>query len=79
MAVESVLDRALEGRELSAEDGEALFAAQGDDLHRLLSAADELRRRKWAIASATWSTGTSTSPRLREAMRLLRVQPRPSR
>ena len=32
MTVESVLDRALEGRELSAEDGEALFAAQGDDL-----------------------------------------------
>ena len=46
MTVESVLDRALEGRELSAEDGEALFAAQGDDLHRLLSAADELRRRR---------------------------------
>src|SRR5579863_7977091 len=46
MTVESALDRALEGRELSAEDGEALFAAEGDDLHRLLSAADELRRRR---------------------------------
>jgi 7,8-didemethyl-8-hydroxy-5-deazariboflavin synthase CofH subunit len=45
MTVESVLDKALEGRELSAEDGAALFDAEGDDLHRLLSAADELRRR----------------------------------
>jgi 7,8-didemethyl-8-hydroxy-5-deazariboflavin synthase CofH subunit len=46
MTVESVLDIALEGRDLSAEDGEALFTAEGDDLHRLLSAADELRRRR---------------------------------
>jgi len=46
MTVESVLDKALEGRELTAEDGAALFAAEGDDLHRLLSAADELRRRR---------------------------------
>jgi 7,8-didemethyl-8-hydroxy-5-deazariboflavin synthase CofH subunit len=46
MTLEPVLAKALEGRELSAEDGEALFAAEGDDLHRLLSAADELRRRR---------------------------------
>ncbi len=46
MTVESVLYKALEGRELTAEDGAALFAAEGDDLHRLLSAADELRRRR---------------------------------
>ena len=46
MSVESVLDKALEGRELSAEDGEALFAAEGDSLRRLLSAADERRRRR---------------------------------
>jgi 7,8-didemethyl-8-hydroxy-5-deazariboflavin synthase CofH subunit len=46
MNVEAVLDKALEGRELSAEDGEALFAAEGDNLHRLLSAADDLRRRR---------------------------------
>ncbi|HTD43906.1 MAG TPA: CofH family radical SAM protein, partial [Bryobacteraceae bacterium] len=45
MTVESVLDKALEDRELSAEDGEALFAAEGDSLRRLLSAADERRRR----------------------------------
>jgi 7,8-didemethyl-8-hydroxy-5-deazariboflavin synthase CofH subunit len=44
MTVESALDKALEGRELSAEDGEALFAAEGDNLRRLLSAADERRR-----------------------------------
>jgi 7,8-didemethyl-8-hydroxy-5-deazariboflavin synthase CofH subunit len=44
MSVESVLDKALEGRELSVEDGEALFAAEGDNLRRLLSAADERRR-----------------------------------
>jgi 7,8-didemethyl-8-hydroxy-5-deazariboflavin synthase CofH subunit len=46
MTVESALDKALEGRELSAEDGEALFAAEGDSLRRLLSAADERRRRR---------------------------------
>src|SRR5579863_2986060 len=45
MTVESALDKALEARELSAEDGEALFAAEGDNLRRLLSAADERRRR----------------------------------
>ena len=45
MTVESALDKALEARELSAEDGEALFAAEGDSLRRLLSAADERRRR----------------------------------
>ncbi len=31
MSVEAVLDKALEGRELSAEDGAALFAAEGDE------------------------------------------------
>jgi 7,8-didemethyl-8-hydroxy-5-deazariboflavin synthase CofH subunit len=44
MTVESALDKALEARELSAEDGEALFAAEGDNLRQLLSAADERRR-----------------------------------
>src|ERR1019366_2790280 len=52
MTVESVPDKALEGRELSAEDGEALFAAEGDNLHRLLSVADELRRRRVGDAVA---------------------------
>jgi 7,8-didemethyl-8-hydroxy-5-deazariboflavin synthase CofH subunit len=46
MSVESILDRALEGRELSADDGAALFATEGDNLHRLVTAADELRRRR---------------------------------
>jgi 7,8-didemethyl-8-hydroxy-5-deazariboflavin synthase CofH subunit len=46
MSIDGVLDKALEGRELSAEDGAALFAAEGDDLGRLLSIADELRRRR---------------------------------
>jgi len=46
VTVESALDKALEARELSAEDGEALFAAEGDNLRRLLSAADERRRRR---------------------------------
>src|SRR6266478_2594662 len=46
MRVESVLDKALEGRELSAEDGEALFAAEGASLNRLLATADDLRRRR---------------------------------
>ncbi len=46
MSFEAALNKALEGRELSAEDGAALFAAEGDNLHRLLTAADELRRRR---------------------------------
>jgi 7,8-didemethyl-8-hydroxy-5-deazariboflavin synthase CofH subunit len=46
MSIEAVVDKALEGRELSAADGAALFAAEGDQLHRLISAADEARRRK---------------------------------
>jgi 7,8-didemethyl-8-hydroxy-5-deazariboflavin synthase CofH subunit len=47
MSIEAVLDKALEGRELSAQDGALLFSAEGDDqLHRLISAADELRRRR---------------------------------
>ena len=46
MRVESVLDKALEGHELSAEDGEALFTAEGENLSRLLAAADDLRRRR---------------------------------
>ena len=46
MSVEAILDRALEGREISVDDGAALFAAEGDNLHRLLTAADELRRNR---------------------------------
>jgi 7,8-didemethyl-8-hydroxy-5-deazariboflavin synthase CofH subunit len=46
MSIDGVLDKALEGRELSAEDGAALFTAEGDHLGRLLSMADELRRRR---------------------------------
>src|SRR5271155_4468821 len=46
MRMETVLDKALEGRELSAEDGAALFGAEGDNLRRLVGAADELRRRR---------------------------------
>ena len=46
MTIEAILDQALEGSELSAEDGEALFSAEGDQLCRLISAADELRRRR---------------------------------
>src|SRR5579863_4394128 len=46
MTVESALDKALEARELSAEDGEALFAAEGDNLRRLVAAADDLRGRR---------------------------------
>jgi 7,8-didemethyl-8-hydroxy-5-deazariboflavin synthase CofH subunit len=46
MTVESALDKALEARELSAEDGEALFAAEGESLRRLLTAADQRRQRR---------------------------------
>jgi 7,8-didemethyl-8-hydroxy-5-deazariboflavin synthase CofH subunit len=44
--IDPILNNALEGRELSAEDGAVLFAAEGHDLDRLLSVADELRRRR---------------------------------
>jgi 7,8-didemethyl-8-hydroxy-5-deazariboflavin synthase CofH subunit len=46
MSIDAILDRALGGYELSAEDGEALFAVEGDHLHQLLATADELRRRR---------------------------------
>lgn len=52
MIIESILDKAQEGRELSAKDGEALFAADGEDLYRLLSVANELRRRRVGDAVA---------------------------
>ena len=39
-----VLDRALEGRELSVDDACVMLRAEGSDLHALLSAADEARR-----------------------------------
>src|SRR5579862_2787859 len=45
MSVDAILDRVLEGHEISAEEGELLFAAQGGDLSRLLSVADGMRRR----------------------------------
>jgi FO synthase subunit 2 len=46
MTVDSVLDKALTGRELTAEEGAALFSAVGAGLERLVSAADDLRRRR---------------------------------
>jgi FO synthase subunit 2 len=46
MSIERVLDKAVEGRELSAEDGATLFSAEGDNLDRLISTADELRQRR---------------------------------
>ncbi len=46
MSIDAVLDKAQEGRELSAEDGALLFAAEDADLNRLLSIADELRHHR---------------------------------
>jgi 7,8-didemethyl-8-hydroxy-5-deazariboflavin synthase CofH subunit len=46
MNLTAILDKAAEGVELTAGDGEALFAAEGDSLERLLSLADERRRRR---------------------------------
>lgn len=43
MNISSILDRAARKCELTAEDGEALFAAEGDALRTLLSLADERR------------------------------------
>jgi 7,8-didemethyl-8-hydroxy-5-deazariboflavin synthase CofH subunit len=46
MTVDGVLDKAAAGRELTAEDAATLFAAEGDGLDRLVSLADDLRRRR---------------------------------
>ena len=46
MTVEEILDKALTGDELTADDGALLFTAEGDALQRLISAADDLRRRR---------------------------------
>lgn len=45
-AVRSILDRAIEGRELSVADGETLFCASGPDLAALAATADEVRRQR---------------------------------
>lgn len=44
--IEQILDKALEGRELSVDDGAGLFAAERDAFDQLIAAADELRRRR---------------------------------
>ena len=44
MNLTPILDRAAAGCELTAEEGEALFSAEGEDFQRLLSLADEKRR-----------------------------------
>lgn len=44
--IAAILNRAAKGRELSVEEAAALFAAEGDDLQHLLSAADQLRSRR---------------------------------
>ena len=44
--IDAILEKALAGREVSVEEGAALFAAEGDDLERLLATADEMRRRR---------------------------------
>jgi FO synthase subunit 2 len=44
MSIAAILDKALAGRELSADEGAVLFEAEGGDLDRLLAAADQVRR-----------------------------------
>src|SRR5215469_6604267 len=46
MTLEPILDKAAAGYELTAADGAALFAAEGESLERLLFLADDLRRRR---------------------------------
>lgn len=43
--IHAILDRALEGREISQQEGRALFAAEGPDIRAISSAADRLRQR----------------------------------
>jgi 7,8-didemethyl-8-hydroxy-5-deazariboflavin synthase CofH subunit len=45
-ATARILDRALDGREVTAEEGESLFHTEGDDLSALLAAADRVRRER---------------------------------
>ena len=44
--IAAILRRAAAGRELSVEEAAQLFAAEGDDLERLVSAADQLRAQR---------------------------------
>ncbi|MBI4639000.1 MAG: 5-amino-6-(D-ribitylamino)uracil--L-tyrosine 4-hydroxyphenyl transferase CofH [Candidatus Rokubacteria bacterium] len=44
--VRRILDRALDGHELSVEDGLTLAVAEGRDLHGVILVADEMRRRQ---------------------------------
>ena len=44
MTISAILDKALAGRELTVEEGELLFSAQGSELQDLVAAADEVRR-----------------------------------
>jgi FO synthase subunit 2 len=46
MTIEAIIDKALAGDELTALEGEALFSAQGKALDTLVTAANELRRRR---------------------------------
>ncbi len=46
MLVDRILDKQAAGRELTVDDGAALFTAEGDSLQRLLTVADGLRRRR---------------------------------
>jgi FO synthase subunit 2 len=43
--VQAILDKAAAGRELTAEEGAALFAAEGESFDSLIAVADERRRR----------------------------------
>ena len=45
-AVQGIVLRALEGREIGAEEAEVLCRAQGRDLHAVVAAADALRERQ---------------------------------
>ena len=46
MTVDSVLDEVLAGCELTVEGAATLFSAEDDSLRRLLSVADDVRRRR---------------------------------
>ncbi len=46
MKINSILDKALEGGELSAQEGAVLFTARKEDFQRLIVVSDELRQRR---------------------------------
>ena len=79
MTISAILDKALAGRELTVEEGELLFSAQGSELQDLVAAADEVRRsRVGDRVTYVVNRNINFTNVCRQAVRVLRLQPRAS-